>query len=172
MRDLYMDILIKRPAIIHDLHSRLIHAVHQVQTTEHDLAVSFPDWRNELGEFGMIFRLFGSNQQILETYRSYVAALVDHDLIRLFPILPVPQTDRKVCFARDQHGKKAGPAALRRRIRRGATTDMTLSAPRPNTHWLQALSSGGHQFQLVIRKTTSERQGGHGYGLGLLVPEF
>lgn len=172
MHDLYLDILIKRPEIIHDLHARLLHAVHQIQTDTHDLAVAFPDWSNTPGEFGLLFRLFGTNEQILDAFRNYVSSLVEHNLIRLFPVLPVPHSEKKVCFARDQSGNKFGLSAAKRRVRRGTTQETTLATPMRPTHWLNALSSSGQSFRIVIKKMSSPQQGGHRYGLGLLVPEF
>lgn len=171
MRELYMDVLIKRPEIARDLHARLLHAAHQVQTDSWDLAVSFPDWRKNPGEFGLLFRLFGANQQILDAYRGYVAVLVENELIRLFPVLPVPQTQRATCFARDQHINKSGPAAARRRVRRGGAEEVP-AMPRRCTHWLNLRSSSGHTFALAVRKCNSAQQGGHQYGLGFLLPDF
>lgn len=173
MHTLYMDIMIKRPEIIHDLHARLLYGVHQMQTDDAALAISFPDWKGTPGEFGLLFRVFATTQQLLESYRSHVGKLAERDLIRFFPILPVPATDKMVCFGRDQSHEKFGKAAARRRERRGGTKEpFTAITPKQITHWLHIQSSSGHEFRLVIRKFSDSRLGGHQYGLGLLVPDF
>jgi uncharacterized protein YfaA (DUF2138 family) len=174
MRDIYMDILIREAKIFHNLHARLLHAVHQVQTDDAALAVAFPDWKASPGEFGLLFRVLSPEHRLLEAYRNHIDKLVKYELVRLFPILPAPVTNKTVCFARDQALGKFSQAAARRRERRGngGGIPMQRAQTATATHWLRMQSSRGNEFRMVIRKTSTERQGGRQYGLGLLVPDF
>ena len=58
-RSHYLDILLREPTIGHQLHARLLSAAHARIANGDDIAVSWPDWRQTPGEFGLMFRVFG-----------------------------------------------------------------------------------------------------------------
>lgn len=177
----YVDLMIREGAIAHDLYARLLLAVHYQNVSGAGLAVSWPDWKNNPGEFGLLCRVFGNKEDQLATYLETVNPLIAASLIRAFPIAPVPITERTVCFRRDRSHDKLSPSAARRltarAAERGAVWASTHDGKPRNAgdHYLTIPSVSKKQtFRLYIRRDATDRAdvAGSAYGLGYGLPDF
>lgn len=175
----YLDILLREPTIGHDLHARLLAAAHFRIANGDTLAVSWPDWRNTPGEFGLLFRVFGT-EKALDSYKEAIGQLISAQLVRLFGISPVPDATGKVCFERERNTeKKFSPSrALRRQTRalaRGEEVPLQkqTNAPRPNHYlWMQSKTTQKNFALSIVRKPSGSAEGGRNYGLGFELPDF
>lgn len=173
----YLDISIRAGNIAYELFARLLTAVHHHITAGNNVAVSFPDWKGTPGDFGLVFRVFGSESE-LKTYLLRIAILNREELLTIGHCLPVPETDRYVVFARDRSVDKFSDANVRRLKRRAeargelfSLKEQTYSVP----HYLPMLSTtSGKPFHLFVKKYPGGKAciGGKQYGLGYVVPEF
>lgn len=171
----HLDILLREPTIGHQLHARLLAAAHVCIARGAGLAVSWPDWRGTPGEFGLLFRVFGTEAD-LAAYSAAITPLVEANLIRLFPIGTPPATDRQVMFFRDRKLDKFTASRTARRLRRGHDCEpQRTTAPSVRPHFLIMQSQSTQQaFSLYVRRAEakSASDGGRQYGLGQLVPDF
>lgn len=176
----YVDLMIREGSVAHDLHARLLLAVHQKVAAGETLAAAWPDWRDLPGEFGLVFRVFGSNAA-LASYLGTVTPLATAGLLRLYPVQPVPETATSVRYLRDRSHDKLSPAAARRLARRATARGETWQSthdgnPRDaGNHYLVIPSVSQQQlFRFYIRRDRargSDTSGAH-YGLGHALPEF
>lgn len=179
----YVDIMIREGAICHQLHARLLMGVHYgINNSGLALAASWPDWKAQPGEFGLLFRVFGDESGV-KSYLDLVDPLLAAGLVRAFPIAPVPDTKGRVVFVRERQMDKLSPSRTARRVRRaaarGESTDaasnVEASRPQKSPHFLRLNStSTGHEFCLFVsrRSSATESAGGQSYGLGLALPDF
>lgn len=175
----YLDILLREPTIGHELHARLLVAAHFRIANGDELAVSWPDFRNTPGEFGLLFRVFGS-AQALGSYIEAIAPLTAGQLVRLFPVSPVPDVTGKVCFERERTlEKQFSPSRAARRQRRAlargeAAPPVTqTSAARPKHFlWMQSKTTEQTFALSIVRKPSGSADGGRNYGLGFELPDF
>ncbi len=178
-RSHYLDILLREPTIGHQLHARLLSAAHARIANGDDLAVSWPDWRQTPGEFGLMFRVFGQ-PSALTNYTQAVDVLVERGLIRLFPVAAVPETRASVCFARDRGVDKSAPSRLARLRARAAARGESIpefqqegKARRPRHFlWMQSTTTGQNFALSIVRQPTGKTDDASSYGLGVLVPDF
>lgn len=172
-----MDVMLRSLEIAHDLHARLLIAIHYRIQAGDELAVSWPDWKNNGGQFGFVFRVFG-NEDALGEYAKVIDTLKKHELIRMFPCLPVPAHTSKVVFARDRERDKFSPSATRRMEKRAQQRGEIFVPNAPPTkvcHFLTVLSASSSQkFCMYVRRDVEgrEQESGNQYGLGHLVPNF
>lgn len=173
----YVDTYIMSSNIDRDLFGRMLTAVHLEICGGNELAVSFPDWNDKPGKFGIVFRVFGTEAG-LQAYLERIRLLEQHNLVRNMTIEPTPETENRVVFLRDRSLDKYSPAQIRRMESRALARGETFtpqSAPAGLKHSIPMLSiSGKAPFSLFIRKANDARQTttGNRYGLGLAVPEF
>lgn len=176
----YVDLMIREGEIAHDLFSRLLLALHHRNVAGGGLAIAWPDWRSRPGEFGLLCRVFGDEVQ-LAAYLDYVEPLVAANLVRAYPVTPVPETERKVRFVRDRSHDKLSPSAARRlAARASARGEVWVSAqdgkPRKaGDHYLAIQSASKAQaFRLYIRRDEASKSDptGANYGLGYVLPNF
>ena len=178
-RSHYLDILLREPTIGHQLHARLLLAAHARIANGDAFAVSWPDWRQTPGEFGLMFRVFGEPSS-LANYAQAVAVLVERGLIRLFPVAVVPETSASVCFVRDRGVDKTAPSRLARLRARAAARGepgpeipVDSKARRPRHFlWMQSTTTGQNFALSIVRQQTSKADGARSYGLGVQVPDF
>lgn len=175
----YLDMMIREATISHDLHSRLLTAVHFQIKAGHTLGVTWPDWKGTPGEFGLLFRAFGE-PPALQAFHEMIQPLLKANLIRAFPMSSVPDTDARVLFARDRKLDKFSPSSEARRISRAGdrqtlSTEQKPVRPSKRPHFLPMLShTTSRSFLIYITKhsSTSDRPGGREYGLGKSLPDF
>jgi CRISPR-associated endoribonuclease Cas6/Csy4 subtype I-F len=176
----YVDLMIREGTVAHELHARLLLAVHQKVAAGETLAVTWPDWRSRPGEFGLIFRVFGSEEH-LASYLKTVGPLSVAELMRFYPVLPVPETSSVVRFVRDRSHDKLSPTAARRLARRAAERGEIWQSthngkPREaGDHYLTIPSSSQQQvfrFYILRDGGTGTDPAGASYGLGHALPEF
>lgn len=175
----YLDIMIREAAVSHDLHARLLTAVHYKIKEGCRLGVTWPDWRGEPGEFGLLFRVFG-DQGGLAGVQTMIDPLVKAGLVRPFPVMAVPETTARVAFIRDRKLDKFSPSRAVRRKRRAAGRGEAIvetqdSRPEKRPHFLKMLShTTSLSFLLYVtrRPGAADRQGGNEYGLGRSLPDF
>ncbi len=115
----YLDVMLRAPEISRELHARLLTVAHHRILAGDALAVAWPDWRHEHGEFGFLFRVFGDAGAV-GRYLDGVEPMVERELIRLYPVVSVPDVASRVVFARDRGVDRHGPSATRRMTRSGA----------------------------------------------------
>lgn len=173
----YVDIMIRMPEVSRDLHARLIMLVHASNGTGNKLAVTWPDWKPALGEFGFLCRVFGE-QEKLEQFLISLKPLLDREMVRVYPIALVPAVTQRVVFARDRRYDKFGPSAFNRLAKRAAQRGTTFNPKECADLKLHSLkiqsSSTSQEFHLFVRReaAATDRQGGHEYGLGIALPDF
>lgn len=173
----YLDVMLRSSEIAHDIYARLLVAVHYRIKAGDVLAVAWPDWSNDHGEFGFLFRIFGSEIALAE-YSRGIVVLQNHDLIRLFPILSTPQVAKRVVFCRDRSMDHFSPSVAKRLERRAKLRSEIYSpkaVPQRKCHYLPVQSSSTQEkFNLFIRReiVDADQSGGHQYGLGYAVPDF
>ncbi|WP_395009079.1 type I-F CRISPR-associated endoribonuclease Cas6/Csy4 [Undibacterium sp.] len=174
----HLDIMIRAAEVSREVHARLVMLTHTSIISNGDqLAVSWPDWKPALGEFGLLFRVFG-NEKNLELFAKSLKPLLDRSLIRTFPINEVPPSDEHAVFIRDRRFDKYGASAFNRLKRRAASRGEVFN-PKPcgnfRIHSLKIQSSStSQQFHLFVRRESSskDRVGGKDYGLGFSLPVF
>lgn len=175
----YLDMMIREATISHDLHARLLTAVHYQIKAGHSLGVTWPDWKGTPGEFGLLFRVFGDPSG-LQAFLGLIEPLLKANLIRAFPVSAVPETDSRVLFARDRKLDKFSPSSETRRNnragdQRAVSPEQKPVRPSKKPHFLPMLShTTSRSFLIYITKhsTTIDRQGGREYGLGQSLPDF
>jgi CRISPR-associated protein (Cas_Csy4) len=174
----YLDIMIRTPAIAHDLFARLVMVTHRHIKRGDALAIAWPDWSDTRGEFGFLFRVFGA-AQALDRYRQAIQPLQDAALVRVFPSAAVPMVTKQVVFFRDRSLDRFSPSAARRLARRASQRGEVYSpkpAPIQQNHYLllQSASGDNTHFNLFVHKKKNGIgfAGGHQYGLGYAVPDF
>lgn len=176
-RSHYVDVMLRTPEIEHDLYARLLTTAHFRIKAGDALAIAWPDWKNNHGDFGFLFRIFGLNQE-LDEYVKEIRPLQDAELIRVFPILAVPDVKKRVAFCRDRSFDRFSPTSARRLTRRAEERGAVFTpkpVPQKKSHFLSMHSySGNTQFNMFIRREVCDvdLSGGHQYGLGYAVPDF
>lgn len=177
----YADLMIREGGVAAELHARMLLVVHQQASAGKALAAAWPDWREQPGEFGLVFRVFG-DAPALASYLDAVAPLATAELVRAYPALPVPETAKAVRFLRDRSHDKLSPAAARRLAKRAAARGETWAS----THDGKSRDAGDHylvlpsisqqqMFRLYIRRSRKSREdagSGRQYGLGHVLPDF
>lgn len=176
----HVDVMLRRPEIGREIHARLATAAHRVITgAGAELAVAWPDWRGHSGEFGYLFRVFGTPTD-LAAFTVAVAGMVNRNLIRASPPQPVPETVETVAYLRDRSVERNTPGFAARQQRRDQRAGRTLSRPprqqradsRGHSLSLQSASTG-QNFALFIRHARrADREAGRCYGLGYTLPRF
>lgn len=175
----YLDVMLKLPEAAHGIHARLMTAAHLCCGIEkRTMAVAWPDWQGTPGEFGFLFRIFGSEADI-SAFQEKIALMVEKNLIRCFPVQPVPETSETVYFVRDRRIDARAPSRLARLIKRAQARgeEFTPKGPAayiPAPHFLHLNSvSGKRAFKMYIRrKKEGASDKGRAYGLGYPVPHF
>ena len=175
----YLDIMTREATISRELHARLLTAMHYQIKAGHTMAAAWPDWKNTLGEFGLVFRAFG-NEVSLQGLTASIEPLLKANLVRLFPVALVPETSKTMLFVRDRKNDKHSPSNIARRLRRAAQRgeaipEQTTSRPARMPHFLKMLSlTTSETFPLFVTRTSVavDRLGGHEYGLGYALPDF
>jgi hypothetical protein len=173
----YLDVTLRTPEVGRDLHARLLTAAHHRILAGDALAVAWPEWRHEQGDFGCLFRVFGDADAV-GRYADGVAPLTARELIFLTPVAAVPDVAPHVVFARDRGIDRFSPSATRRMTQRAIARGRAFHptrAPRTGAHALALKSSStGSIFHLFVRRENrvSTTNGGSRYGLGYAVPDF
>ena len=178
--DQYLDIMIREATVARDLHARMLLAVHYRIRAGDDLSVSWPDWKDLQGEFGYLFRVFGS-EAALFNFIQVINPLGTAGLVRIFRPLPIPGEIRQwAAFLRDRSLDKYSPSTAERLKRRAAVRGRTWTPseerPTQSKHYLVVPSTSGQRnFSLYISRTTQivgDSVGGGNYGLGRWLPVF
>lgn len=180
----HVDVMLRTPEIGREIHTRLVTAVHRIITNEKtELAVAWPDWKYQFGEFGFLFRVFGT-PKALETFSAMVQPMADRRLIRVYPAQEVPPTVDTVAYVRDRLIEKRTDAFVARQRRRDerqgrARPDWNGKPATPSqqrhSHALTLQSaSTGQQFSLFVRAAprAGDGEAGRNYGLGYTLPSF
>ena len=176
----YVDLMIREGGVAHELHARLLLALHYKVAGGAALAASWPDWRDQPGEFGLLFRVFG-NEAHLKEYLEVVAPLVTAGLIRVFAVTPVPDTSAKVCFSRDRSHDAVSPSAARRLARRASDRGEVWQSTRDGQpreagdHYLIIPSASQNRiFRMYVQRgrKAAASSTSASYGLGHLLPDF
>ncbi|MDK2126246.1 type I-F CRISPR-associated endoribonuclease Cas6/Csy4 [Parachitinimonas caeni] len=174
MRNQYVDIFVREPTLLYELHGRLLAAVHGLQTEDAALAVAFPGWKDAPGEFGPLFRVFSAQASLLQDLIGRIRPLTEQNWLYVLPIQTVPDHARTICFARDR-ANDCYTSSKARRLQRRNPDWVPTQHPRELsvTHVLPMQSASNQQsFQMRIKRKRTAQLGGHQYGLGLLVPDF
>lgn len=177
----YVDIMIREGVLAHELHARLLLAVHyRVAAAGGKLAVAWPDWRDRPGEFGLLFRVFGA-EDALSGYLETIAPLAVAALVRPYPVLPVPGSAATVRYLRDRSYDKLSPSAARRLAERAAARGETWKSTHADNvrsggdHYLTIPSASRNQmFRCYVRRDRGavDATSGSSYGLGYALPDF
>ena len=171
----YLDLMLREPEVSHQIHARLLTAVHHRIRAGDTLCVSWPDFKGTPGEFGLLFRVFG-DQTALQSYSEAVSPLVKGTLVRAYPIALVPEHTERVSFIRDRSLDKHSPSTIsrQRQFVESQGNTWTPAAPptrRPHFLVMQSITTG-ETFSLYVRLSKTSGGGGASYGLGQLVPHF
>lgn len=178
-RSHYLDIVIKRADVGRELHARLLMALHLQSPQQSNLAVTWPDWGTWGGEFGLIFRVFGEPQALLD-FKARIEPLIQHQLVLALAINPVPAFEHLVMFKRDRRFENTSPCHVRRLKRRAEQRGETLELE-PKTqkceHWIEMQSlSTRSAFRFGIKRTAADSAQAQdtvdSYGLGAALPAF
>jgi CRISPR-associated protein (Cas_Csy4) len=173
----YIDVALGAPEIERELHARLLTAVHHRILAGDALAVAWPGWRQEQGNFGLLFRIFGEAQS-LDRCLAGMAPLIERELIRPGPISAVPDVPLRVVFTRDRSVDRYSPSATRRMTQRANLRGTKFHPKRAAQGGAHALalksSSTDNIFHLFVRRmdSVSANGGGCRYGLGHALPDF
>lgn len=177
----YVDIMIREGGLAHELHARLLLAVHYRSAASGiKLAAAWPDWRERPGEFGLLFRVFGTDET-LSGYLETIAPLAVAALVRPYLMMPVPESAATVRYLRDRSLDKLSPSAARRLAERAATrgeTWQSTHAEKPRSesdHYLTIPSASRNQmFRCYVRRDHGaiDTTSGSSYGLGYALPDF
>lgn len=175
----YLDVLLRQGEVAHEIHARLLLRVHQGNAHGLKLSCAWPDWHERPGEFGMLFRVFGSTPH-LDQYVRTIAPLVRAGFVQDSVVRPVPEEVSQILFVRDRRPDKKSPSAAVRLARRAAARGeaahgQSASGPVTPPHFLILPSqSGSRLFRMNIRRLSHGHpaRGGDGYGLGSPVPNF
>jgi CRISPR-associated endoribonuclease Cas6/Csy4 subtype I-F len=173
----YVDIRIHAGNIVHELLGRLVTAAHYDINAGNQLAISFPDWKGTPGDFGFVFRVFGSETAI-QTYLKRVSILDREELLSISNCTAVPEVDQFIVFARDRSVDKFSDSYVRRLKRRAEKRGESFQLETKDCsipHYLPMYShTSGKPFHLFVKKLIGRKEysGGNNYGLGFAVPEF
>lgn len=175
----YVDIAIREATVSRELHARLLTAVHYQIKAENVLGVTWPDWKPALGEFGLLFRAFGSEEGLADLSRA-ILPLGNAGLVRIYPVTSTPNTPSRVRFARNRQQDKHSPSRAARRERRAlargevcAPPTTTRSSQSPHFLRMQSASTNAEFSLYVTRHSASMGMaGGSQYGLGYALPDF
>lgn len=174
----YTDILVRAANVGFDLHARLLHAAHRCIAQGHALAVSWPDWKNQRHDFGLVFRVFGAPDS-LAVFAELVSPLASNNLVYVIPAQPTPATSTTVVFYRDRAPEKNTEGFIARENRHRQARSIAPSRRqvrdtyRPHNLTMPSASTS-KVYTLFIRKGAQGdvHTGGRSYGLGIPVPHF
>ena len=177
----YVDIMIREGGLAHELHARLLLAIHYRSAASGvKLAAAWPDWRDRPGEFGLLFRVFGT-EETLSGYLETIAPLAAAALVRPYPVMPVPESATTVRYLRDRSHDKLSPSAARRLAKRSSgrgETWQSTHADKPRSgsdHYLIIPSASRNQmFRCYVQRDRGpiDNTSGANYGLGYALPDF
>lgn len=178
----YAELVPKGCGLLYELYGRLLKGVHLINGRGCNLAVDWPHWKDDCGQFGLVMRVLGPKANI-ESYLAVVAPLLDHGLVTCVEgVQSVP--DNAVLahhYKRDRRIDKFSPARQRRLVRRATGRGETYQSKRGEaptaTHALPMQSQSNAQlFHMFITRAPINSEtdclAPNTYGLGIPVPSF
>ena len=172
----YRDIRIKEASIAHELHERVVHAVHRCHGAGHPVGLAWPDYRLEPATLGLTLRAFGS-ADALNMLADHLAPLVNAGLIDVGDTADTPETEARVTFYRDRAAEK-GEGYLARQNRheakKGRPQRKRVTRRKAPFYVRMRSQTTAQGYSLFINVVTGENapRGGASYGLGYPVPQF